>query len=46
VATMVGQQVFGLALGYEDRVDHDQLRHDPIMAAWSASAARRRTASR
>ena len=35
---MVGQQVFGLALGYEDRVDHDELRHDPIMAAWPASS--------
>ena len=28
VATMVGQRVFGIALGYEDVLDHDQLRHD------------------
>jgi Transposase DDE domain group 1 len=32
VATLVGQRVFGLALGYEDLVDHDALRHDPIFA--------------
>jgi hypothetical protein len=32
VARMVGQRVFGIALGYEDLIDHDQLRHDPVMA--------------
>jgi hypothetical protein len=32
VATLVGQRVFGLALGYEDVNDHDHLRHDPVMA--------------
>jgi hypothetical protein len=32
VATLVGQRVFGIALGYEDLVDHDQLRHDPVLA--------------
>jgi hypothetical protein len=32
VATLVGQRVFGIALGYEDLNDHDELRHDPIMA--------------
>jgi hypothetical protein len=31
VAAMVGQRVFGIALGYEDVVDHDELRHDPVM---------------
>ena len=35
VATLVGQRVFALALGYEDLVDHDQLRHDPVLAAVS-----------
>jgi len=30
--TLVGQRLFGLALGYEDLNDHDHLRHDPIMA--------------
>jgi len=32
VKTLVGQRVFGLALGYEDLNDHDTLRHDAIMA--------------
>jgi hypothetical protein len=31
VATLVGQRVFGIALGYEDVVDHDRLRHDPVL---------------
>jgi hypothetical protein len=26
--TLVGQRVFGIALGYEDLNDHDELRHD------------------
>ena len=29
VVTLVGQRVFGIALGYEDLNDHDELRHDP-----------------
>jgi hypothetical protein len=33
VAAMVAQRVFGIALGYEDLIDHDQLRHDPVLAA-------------
>jgi hypothetical protein len=32
IGTMVAQRVFGIALGYEDLVDHDQLRHDPVLA--------------
>ena len=45
--TLVGQRVFGLALGYEDLNDHDQLRHDPMMAVLAGKlAARRRTARR
>src|SRR6516225_1786158 len=32
VKTMVGQRVFGNALGYEDLNDHDELRHDPTQA--------------
>jgi len=32
VATLIGQRVYGIALGYEDLNDHDELRHDPIMA--------------
>jgi hypothetical protein len=33
VPTLVGQRVFGLALGYQDINDHDLLRHDPVLAA-------------
>lgn len=33
VRTLVGQRIFALALGYEDLNDHDELRHDPVMAA-------------
>jgi len=29
---LIGQRVFGLALGYEDLNDHDQLRRDPMLA--------------
>ena len=32
VATLVGQRVFGIALGYEDLNDHAQLRRDPLLA--------------
>jgi Transposase DDE domain group 1 len=32
VTTLIGQRVFGLALGYEDLIDHDEFRHDPTMA--------------
>jgi hypothetical protein len=28
--TLVGQRLFGLALGYEDLNDHDELRRDPL----------------
>jgi len=31
VRTLIGQRVFGMALGYEDLNDHDELRHDPVM---------------
>jgi hypothetical protein len=42
VATLVGQRVFGIALGYEDLIDHDILRHDPIMAVLAGKLAARR----
>jgi hypothetical protein len=32
VAELVRQRVYGLALGYEDLNDHDQLRADPLLA--------------
>jgi hypothetical protein len=43
VATLVGQRIFGIALGYEDLNDHDQLRHDPAMAALAGKLAARRS---
>jgi len=42
-ATLVGQRVFGIALGYEDLNDHDQLRHDPAMAVLAGKLAARRS---
>jgi Transposase DDE domain group 1 len=42
VDTLIGQRVFGIALGYEDVVDHDELRHDPIMAVLAGKLAARR----
>lgn len=32
VKELVAQRVYALALGYEDLNDHDQLRHDPLLA--------------
>jgi hypothetical protein len=42
VATLVGQRVFGIALGYEDINDHDELRHDPVMAVLAGKLQARR----
>ena len=38
VPEMVAQRVYGLALGYEDLGDHDQLREDPLLAVLSGKA--------
>ena len=32
VEELLRQRIFGLALGYEDLNDHDQLRYDPLLA--------------
>jgi hypothetical protein len=42
VSTLIGQRVYGLALGYEDINDHDELRHDPVMAVLAGKLAARR----
>jgi len=42
VRTLVGQRLFGLALGYEDLNDHDWLRHDPVMAVLVGKLSARR----
>jgi hypothetical protein len=43
ITTLVGQRVFGIALGYEDLLDHDQLRHDPALAVLAGKLAARRS---
>jgi hypothetical protein len=43
VRSMVMQRVFGIALGYEDLTDHDELRHDPVMAVLAGKLAARRS---
>jgi Transposase DDE domain group 1 len=40
--TLVTQRVVGIALGYEDLIDHDELRHDPVMAVLAGKLAARR----
>jgi Transposase DDE domain group 1 len=42
VATLVGQRIFAIALGYEDLNDHETLRHDPLMAVLSGKLKARR----
>src|SRR3979490_1513605 len=42
VVTLVGQRVFGIALGYEDLNDHDELPHDPMMAGLAGKLEARR----
>ena len=39
----MGQRVFGIALGYEDLIDHDRLRHDPVLAVLAGKVEARRT---
>lgn len=43
VRTLVGQRVYGLALGYEDLNDHDHLRHDPLLAVLLGKLAAKRS---
>src|SRR5438876_9249846 len=42
VVTLIRQRVFGIALGYEDLNDHDELRHDPMMAVLARNLEARR----
>jgi hypothetical protein len=42
VGTMVLQRVVGIALGYEDLNDHDELRHDPMLAVLAGKLAAKR----
>ena len=40
---MLRQRIFGIALGYEDIIDHDQLRHDPVLGVLGGSLTRKRS---
>jgi Transposase DDE domain group 1 len=42
VRTLIGQRVFGIALGYEDLNDHESLRHDPVFGALLGKLAAKR----
>jgi hypothetical protein len=42
VTTLIGQRVFGIALGYEDLNDHDELRHDPVLAVLAGKLTAKR----
>ena len=42
VETLVGQRIFGIALGYEDLNDHDELRHDRLFHVLAGKLAARR----
>jgi hypothetical protein len=42
VPPLIGQRVFGICLGDEDLLDHDVLRHDPILAVLVGKLAARR----
>jgi hypothetical protein len=43
VPTLLGQRIFGIALGYEDLNDHDQLRHDPVLQVLTGKLTARRS---
>jgi len=43
VSRLVGQRVLAIALGYEDLIDHDQLRHDPVLAVLGGKLAAKRS---
>ncbi len=38
LSELIGQRVYGLALGYEDLNDHDELRKDPLLATLAGKA--------
>ena len=42
VRTLVAQRITGITLGYEDLNDHDDLRHDPLLALLSGKIEARR----
>jgi hypothetical protein len=40
--TLVAQRIHGIALGYEDLNDHDELRHDPVLGLVSGKLEAKR----
>jgi Transposase DDE domain group 1 len=43
VETLIAQRIHGIALGYEDLNDHDELRHDPVLGLLSGKLEARRS---
>ena len=43
IETLLMQRIIGIALGYEDLNDHDELRHDPMMAVLAGKLAASRS---
>jgi len=41
--TLLMQRITGIALGYEDLVDHDDLRHDPVLSVLAGKLEARRS---
>jgi hypothetical protein len=41
--SLLSQRIFAIALGYEDIIDHDQLRHDPVLGILGGTLARKRS---
>src|ERR1700688_2383563 len=42
LTALIGQRVFGIALGYEDLNDHDDLRHGPVVAVLAGKLSSKR----
>lgn len=40
---LLGQRIFGIALGYEDINDHDHLRHDPVLGVLAGKLTSKRS---
>ena len=43
LSALLSQRIFGIALGYEDIVDHDQLRHDPVLGVLGRTLTAKRS---
>ena len=43
VRTLAGQRIVAIALGYADVNDHDELRHDPVLALFAGRLGARRS---